>query len=80
MGTASCVARFRLQHERRLRLRGRQVLAKVLCLAWTSDGQFLALGMFDGGITIRDRQGAEKSRIDRNSPARSHSPSLLRSS
>ena len=40
----------------------------MLCLAWTSDGQFLALGMFNGAITLRDRQGVEKSCIQRNSP------------
>lgn len=35
------------------------VSAQALCMSWTSDGQTLAIGTFDGLITIRDRVGTE---------------------
>jgi intraflagellar transport protein 122 len=37
-----------------------KVAAKVLCLGWTNDGQYLALGQLNGHISIRDKQGNEK--------------------
>jgi WD40 repeat protein len=37
-----------------------QVSSKVLALAWSSDGQYLALGMFSGQVSLRDKTGAEK--------------------
>lgn len=37
-----------------------QVSSKILCVAWSSDGQQLALGLFDGRVSIRDKAGAEK--------------------
>jgi intraflagellar transport protein 122 len=45
-----------------------KVSAKVLSASWTNDGQYLALGQFNGHISIRDRQGQEKVRIERSAP------------
>ena len=42
--------------------------SKILSAAWSNDGQFLALGMISGQITIRDRNGAEKVSIAREAP------------
>ncbi|GMI36406.1 hypothetical protein TrRE_jg11942 [Triparma retinervis] len=42
--------------------------AKILSASWSNDGQFLALGMFSGQITIRDRKGNEKVSITREAP------------
>jgi len=45
-----------------------KVTSKVLSLAWTNDGQFLALGQFDGNVSIRDKSGGEKVLIERFAP------------
>lgn len=45
-----------------------KVVAKVLCACWTKDGQYLALGLLNGLITIRDKQGNEKQLIERPGP------------
>ena len=45
-----------------------QVSSKVVSLAWTNDGQFLALGLYDGQISIRSRVGEETVTIQRNAP------------
>jgi intraflagellar transport protein 122 len=31
--------------------------ARALCADWSPDGQFLALGLFNGLVLIRDKQG-----------------------
>lgn len=33
---------------------------QVLCAAWTADGQHLALGMYNGHISISDKSGIEQ--------------------
>lgn len=33
---------------------------QVLCAAWTADGQHLALGMYNGHISIFDKSGIEQ--------------------
>lgn len=38
---------------------------KVLCCSWTNDGQFIALGQFNGQVSVRDKSGNEKLRINR---------------
>ena len=38
-----------------------KVSGKVLCMGWTNDGQYLALGQFDGCVSVRDKTGGEKS-------------------
>ncbi len=45
-----------------------QVSSKVVSLAWTNDGQFLALGLYNGQISIRSRVGEETITIQRNAP------------
>jgi len=45
-----------------------RVSAKILSCDWTCDGQFLALGMNNGQISIRDQSGQEKVAIQRNAP------------
>lgn len=41
-----------------------KVSSKVLCLEWTSDGAYLAMGCYDGSVSVRDKAGAEKTRIE----------------
>lgn len=43
----------------------------IVC-SWTNDGQYLALGMFNGVISIRNKNGEEKVKIQR--PGGSRSP------
>ncbi|NXM73887.1 IF122 protein, partial [Serilophus lunatus] len=45
---------------------------KVTCCSWTNDGQYLALGMFNGVVSIRNKNGDEKVKIER--PGGSCSP------
>uniref|UniRef100_A0A7S3GCF1 Intraflagellar transport protein 122 homolog n=1 Tax=Palpitomonas bilix TaxID=652834 RepID=A0A7S3GCF1_9EUKA len=45
-----------------------KVPSRVLCCSWTNDGHFLALGLFNGTITIRDKNGGEKVVIERTAP------------
>jgi intraflagellar transport protein 122 len=46
-----------------------KVLSKICCCAWTNDGQFLTLGLFNGTISLRDKDGEEKVGIERPSAA-----------
>ncbi|XP_073900563.1 intraflagellar transport protein 122 homolog isoform X7 [Castor canadensis] len=39
--------------------------SKITCCSWTNDGQYLALGMFNGVISIRNKNGDEKVKIER---------------
>eukprot|EP00735_Rhodelphis_limneticus_P013896 TRINITY_DN7858_c0_g1::TRINITY_DN7858_c0_g1_i1::g.23657::m.23657 TRINITY_DN7858_c0_g1::TRINITY_DN7858_c0_g1_i1::g.23657 ORF type:complete len:1206 (-),score=375.70,sp/A8WGF4/IF122_XENTR/55.15/0.0,WD40/PF00400.27/1e+02,WD40/PF00400.27/1.8e-10,WD40/PF00400.27/5.9e+02,WD40/PF00400.27/14,WD40/PF00400.27/0.33,WD40/PF00400.27/13,WD40/PF00400.27/0.039,WD40/PF00400.27/1.9e+02,Coatomer_WDAD/PF04053.9/43,Coatomer_WDAD/PF04053.9/56,Coatomer_WDAD/PF04053.9/70,Coatomer_WDAD/PF04053.9/0.32,Coatomer_WDAD/PF040 len=45
-----------------------KVSSRILCASWTNDGQYLALGMFNGQVGIRDKNGQEKVLIPRNAP------------
>jgi intraflagellar transport protein 122 len=45
-----------------------KVMFRVLSASWTNDGQYLALGMLNGHISIRDCNGGEKVLIERESP------------
>ncbi|XP_046605986.1 intraflagellar transport protein 122 homolog isoform X1 [Neodiprion virginianus] len=38
---------------------------RVNCCAWTKDGQYLAIGLALGYVSIRNKNGEEKTRIDR---------------
>jgi WD40 repeat protein len=40
-----------------------QVPSRVLSVAWSADGMHLALGCFDGSISIRDKAGAEQVKV-----------------
>ncbi|XP_006132897.1 intraflagellar transport protein 122 homolog isoform X2 [Pelodiscus sinensis] len=46
--------------------------SKITCCSWTNDGQYLALGMFNGIVSIRNKNGEEKVKIER--PGGSLSP------
>lgn len=37
-----------------------QVPSRVVCMAWTADGMLLALGHYDGAVSVRDKAGGEK--------------------
>ena len=43
-----------------------KVSSKVLCQAWTNDGQYLALGHYNGHVSIRDKAGVEKVLIEKS--------------
>jgi intraflagellar transport protein 122 len=45
-----------------------QVPHRILSASWTSDGVFMAMGLINGDITIRDKSGAEKAHIERGAP------------
>ncbi|XP_064523149.1 intraflagellar transport protein 122 homolog isoform X3 [Pseudopipra pipra] len=45
---------------------------RITCCSWTNDGQYLALGMFNGIVSIRNKNGDEKVKIER--PGGSSSP------
>ena len=45
-----------------------RVTGKVLSMSWTNDGQFLALGQFDGCVSVRDKSGGEKVKIEAGGP------------
>nr|XP_026691357.1 intraflagellar transport protein 122 homolog [Ciona intestinalis] len=38
---------------------------RITCCSWTSDGQYLALGLFNGVISIRSKMGEDKIKIER---------------
>ncbi|KAI9197284.1 WD40-repeat-containing domain protein [Polychytrium aggregatum] len=42
-----------------------KVSSRILAVSWTSDGQCFALGMFNGNVSIRNKNGDEKVRIER---------------
>ncbi|KAI8615618.1 hypothetical protein BC830DRAFT_282435 [Chytriomyces sp. MP71] len=42
-----------------------KVPARILTASWTNDGQYFALGLFNGHVSIRNRNGEEKFRIER---------------
>lgn len=41
------------------------VTARILCLAWTSDGQQLAVGFEDGRVQLRDKAGEQRAEFAR---------------
>ncbi|KAG6540877.1 hypothetical protein Mapa_017752 [Marchantia paleacea] len=45
-----------------------RVSSKVLCCAWTGDGQHLALGMYSGQISICNKSGVEQCAVERSAP------------
>ena len=36
-----------------------KVYSKILCARWNNDGQYIALGMYNGHIQIREKNGQE---------------------
>lgn len=49
-----------------------KIAARINCCAWTNDGQYLVLGLANGTVSIRNKNGEEKGKIDR--PGGSNSP------
>ncbi|KAF7664865.1 hypothetical protein LDENG_00161710 [Lucifuga dentata] len=49
-----------------------KVSSRITCCGWTNDGQYLALGMMNGVVSIRNKNGEEKVKIER--PGGSSSP------
>ena len=45
-----------------------KVASRIMCASWTGDGQFVALGMFNGKISIRDKSVNEVKSIERSAP------------
>mmetsp|Transcript_1551 Transcript_1551/g.3958 ORF Transcript_1551/g.3958 Transcript_1551/m.3958 type:complete len:1302 (-) Transcript_1551:205-4110(-) len=45
-----------------------KVSAKILAMSWTNDGLHLAIGLFSGHISIRDKFGMEKADVIRSAP------------
>ena len=41
-----------------------QLAVAVLCLAWSSDGQALAMGQADGRVALRDASGVAVAIVD----------------
>lgn len=41
-----------------------KVASRICGLSWTVDGSYIALGMFDGSVSIRDKAATEKMRIE----------------
>ncbi|XP_070558026.1 intraflagellar transport protein 122 homolog [Ptychodera flava] len=39
--------------------------SRVTCCSWTNDGQYLALGLYNGCVSIRSKNGDEKVKIER---------------
>ncbi|KAL3283925.1 hypothetical protein HHI36_018093 [Cryptolaemus montrouzieri] len=42
-----------------------KIYSRINACSWTNDGQYLALGLMNGVISIRNRSGEEKSKIER---------------
>uniref|UniRef100_H3DKP0 Intraflagellar transport protein 122 homolog n=1 Tax=Tetraodon nigroviridis TaxID=99883 RepID=H3DKP0_TETNG len=42
-----------------------KVSSRITCCGWTNDGQYLALGMMNGVVSIRNKNGEEKVKIER---------------
>ncbi|KAI9141423.1 intraflagellar transport protein [Paraphysoderma sedebokerense] len=45
-----------------------KVTSRILCSSWTNNGLYIAIGMFSGAVSIRNREGEEVTRIERNAP------------
>ncbi|TMW65200.1 hypothetical protein Poli38472_009367 [Pythium oligandrum] len=66
---ASCtVSDFGLWAPEQKSVSKHKVVAKILSACWAKDGQYLALGLLNGLITIRDKHGVEKQLIERQGP------------
>ncbi|KAK1161520.1 hypothetical protein AOXY_G19089 [Acipenser oxyrinchus oxyrinchus] len=42
-----------------------KINSKITCCGWTNDGQYLAIGMMNGVVSIRNKNGEEKVKIER---------------
>ena len=59
---------FGLWSQEQKNVRKWKVSSRVCCIAWTPNGLYLALGLYNGEVSIRDKQGEEKVLIKREAP------------
>ncbi|KAK7247740.1 intraflagellar transport-like protein [Aureococcus anophagefferens] len=45
-----------------------KVYSKILCAKWNNDGQYIALGMYNGHVQIREKNGQEYKVIEKTAP------------
>lgn len=63
---ASCaVSDFGLWSPEQKNVSKHKVNSRITCCSWTNDGQYLALGLYNGLISIRNKAGEEKVKIER---------------
>ncbi|CAB3993157.1 intraflagellar transport 122 homolog isoform X2, partial [Paramuricea clavata] len=63
---ASCTANdFGLWSAEQKSVSKNKVSSRITCCSWTNDGQYLALGLYNGTVSIRSKSGEEKVKIDR---------------
>ncbi|XP_048590687.1 intraflagellar transport protein 122 homolog isoform X2 [Nematostella vectensis] len=63
---ASCTANdFGLWSPEQKSVSKHKVSSRVTCCSWTNDGQYLALGLFSGYVSIRNKAGEEKVKLER---------------
>ncbi len=66
---ASCTASdFGLWSPEQKSVQKHKVPSKILSASWTNDGQYIALGLLNGLVSIRDKAGVEKVAIQREAP------------
>ncbi|KAJ1445177.1 hypothetical protein M885DRAFT_550763 [Pelagophyceae sp. CCMP2097] len=66
---ASCTATdFGMWSKEQKSVTKHKVYSKILCARWNNDGQYLALGMYNGQVQIREKGGAEYKVIEKNAP------------
>lgn len=69
----SCaVTDFGLWSPEQKRVDKTKVNSRITCCSWTNDGLYMALGLFNGTVCIRNKNGEEKVRIER--PDANNSP------
>ncbi|RXG56418.1 Intraflagellar transport protein [Armadillidium vulgare] len=70
---ASCaVSDFGLWSPEQKNVQKHKSSSRIFCCSWTNDGQYLALGLASGFVSIRNKAGEEKMKIER--PGGSSSP------
>ncbi|RUS86065.1 hypothetical protein EGW08_006158 [Elysia chlorotica] len=63
---ASCaVTDFGLWSPEQKSVSKHKVSSRITCCSWTNDGQYLALGLYNGFVSIRNKAGEEKVKIER---------------
>ncbi|XP_041348420.1 intraflagellar transport protein 122 homolog [Gigantopelta aegis] len=63
---ASCaVSDFGLWSPEQKSVSKHKVSSRITCCSWTNDGQYLALGLYNGFVSIRNKAGEEKVKIER---------------
>uniref|UniRef100_T1IRE0 Intraflagellar transport protein 122 homolog n=1 Tax=Strigamia maritima TaxID=126957 RepID=T1IRE0_STRMM len=64
---ASCaVSDFGLWSPQQKSVQKTKINSRITCCSWTNDGQYIALGLYSGVISIRNKNGDEKLKIERS--------------